>query len=570
MSIGNGRAAYITSNLLDVLRRLRNPDNSIILWADALCIDQNNLSERAEQVKLMGLIYWKARRIHVWLGRDDCTNESHNAAAAIHLIRELGQLYCETSYPDTPEFSLALYRSISELTKDGSLQDSNWIAMRLLLERSWFGRVWVVQELGLSRDATFYCGESSFTKAELDDFVALLETRGSVVARSRGLKLGMLKLANQYWSSARGNLRLEFGSDPELAESFLDILTRARGLQCTDQRDSIYAFLGHPAAFKQQLLDASPYMWYPRNYYNNKKTLIQPDYSPKNTFLDLYRHVAITYLENPGFGLEVLHYVAHDEHTIEADIPSWVPRWDLTFDAAMFYLKYFAASGRFTPPELRASYSSQPSGGHVLQLRATHLGHVDVFRDLTATPLYESLIILIAPSDQDPGKPIEFADTHSDALKVAITLTAGLNRGRDLLVHSAETEAVQHFANCVAFIRREEAKEDRSRNSYSSDQYHDVSQNIKGEPDHYEEDLVGGATNRTFFQTQDGTPGLGPRITSQGDEVWLPMGAKMPVMLRRLPDKTFKILGQAYLHGAMKGEAVEGLTAEDFGFITLV
>jgi hypothetical protein len=38
------------------------------LWVDALCIDQENVTERSHQVNLMGTIYKAAARVVVWLG----------------------------------------------------------------------------------------------------------------------------------------------------------------------------------------------------------------------------------------------------------------------------------------------------------------------------------------------------------------------------------------------------------------------------------------------------------------------------------------------------------------------
>jgi hypothetical protein len=39
-----------------------------MLWVGALCISQNDMSERREYVKRMGQIYAKARQVIIWLG----------------------------------------------------------------------------------------------------------------------------------------------------------------------------------------------------------------------------------------------------------------------------------------------------------------------------------------------------------------------------------------------------------------------------------------------------------------------------------------------------------------------
>src|SRR5690242_16895815 len=50
---------------------LDRPDQPRYLWADVACIDQQNLSERSAQVKLMARTYSQASRVLMWLGHSD-------------------------------------------------------------------------------------------------------------------------------------------------------------------------------------------------------------------------------------------------------------------------------------------------------------------------------------------------------------------------------------------------------------------------------------------------------------------------------------------------------------------
>jgi hypothetical protein len=58
----------ISENLYTIFRRLRQPDCAILVWADALCINQADPSERTHQVGLMGEIYKYSRETIIWLG----------------------------------------------------------------------------------------------------------------------------------------------------------------------------------------------------------------------------------------------------------------------------------------------------------------------------------------------------------------------------------------------------------------------------------------------------------------------------------------------------------------------
>lgn len=70
----NGLQLKITVNLAHGLRHIRYVSKARTLWADAICIDQNNAKERGHQVQLMANIYTNAREVRVWLGQDTAAN----------------------------------------------------------------------------------------------------------------------------------------------------------------------------------------------------------------------------------------------------------------------------------------------------------------------------------------------------------------------------------------------------------------------------------------------------------------------------------------------------------------
>ena len=67
----SGHELRIGRNLFEALSQLRTVPGVKYLWADAICINQDDLQERAKQVRLMGSIFHKARRVHCWLGVGD-------------------------------------------------------------------------------------------------------------------------------------------------------------------------------------------------------------------------------------------------------------------------------------------------------------------------------------------------------------------------------------------------------------------------------------------------------------------------------------------------------------------
>jgi hypothetical protein len=68
----------ITQNVEDALRRFQDfffreltERSGFFIWIDAVCINQSNLVERAQQVSIMNTIYERATNTAAWLGRGD-------------------------------------------------------------------------------------------------------------------------------------------------------------------------------------------------------------------------------------------------------------------------------------------------------------------------------------------------------------------------------------------------------------------------------------------------------------------------------------------------------------------
>jgi len=64
----------VRKNLWWALQYLQRGHDQRVLWIDALCYDQADISERNHQVRHMNQIYSAATTVLVWLGREtaDC------------------------------------------------------------------------------------------------------------------------------------------------------------------------------------------------------------------------------------------------------------------------------------------------------------------------------------------------------------------------------------------------------------------------------------------------------------------------------------------------------------------
>ena len=85
----------------------------------------------------------------------------------------------------------------------------------------------------------------------------------------------------------------------------------------------------------------------------------------------------------------------------------------------------------------------------------------------------------------------------------------------------------------------------------------------------FERDLRFSGHMRRLFRTAMVYLGIGAFSLQAGDEVWILGGADTPMILRKLPSGLYALVGEAYIHGIMHGEAVQSLIRESLRSITL-
>ncbi|PMD61096.1 heterokaryon incompatibility, partial [Hyaloscypha bicolor E] len=114
----NGLAVRMPCNPVTLCRNLRIGahirEQEAYIWADAICINQHDLSERGAQVLLMTQIYSDATMVAIWLGE-----HADDSILAVEKLIEIATHLVELI---------------------------TWQAIFKLLDRPWFTRAWIVQE----------------------------------------------------------------------------------------------------------------------------------------------------------------------------------------------------------------------------------------------------------------------------------------------------------------------------------------------------------------------------------------------------------------------------------------
>jgi hypothetical protein len=201
------RSMIITRNLYDALQRLRT-DEPRRLWVDAICINQDDLQEKAHQVARMGQIYGNADNVIVWLGEDD-------------------------AYP----------RTRALLKQDGK---NRWpltlpeVDLGELVTIPWFFRVWAVQEYVLPQHAVYQLGALTIPAPHVE---TVITRTGAYLEREKKLydQWKSICLLFEYRKLVQERRSNQDDQRLTLVRTFLD-LTRQR--LCKDSRDRIYGILG--------------------------------------------------------------------------------------------------------------------------------------------------------------------------------------------------------------------------------------------------------------------------------------------------------------------------------------
>ncbi|KAM0232145.1 hypothetical protein ACHAP5_010807 [Fusarium lateritium] len=212
-------------------------------WIDAICIDQANVRERNHQVNLMRGIYSRAEKVYVWLGKE--TDESDlamdflmNRVKRKLKVKGLG-------------FKRPWSRNIGK-------------ALTQLCERSYWRRMWIIQEIICAQNITIWCGTKSCEWSAVESLylkVKSLEDENWFTHHDYVVSVLQSSAAVMVWQ--RAHWRHPDTPTPRL-ETLIEIF---RDWQCSDIRDNVYALVGMAS----------------------KDTAVVPDYS--RSALQLYRDV---------------------------------------------------------------------------------------------------------------------------------------------------------------------------------------------------------------------------------------------------------------------------------------
>ncbi|KAI5921454.1 heterokaryon incompatibility protein-domain-containing protein [Camillea tinctor] len=582
----NGAPVPVSTGLFNVLEHAQKEADPTTVWIKAICINHADIQEKSTQVAQIADIYGLAARTLVWLGPS--TDGSDDA---MDVIRQIGeeQLSLNSLVANwTPQVGHQFWRSIMSKTSSEPPPDAQGEtspasthpdfkarldtvqpALRSLMERAYWSRLWSVEEISLSAKGIVSCGNR---RLPLDTFCTVAKSLDTIINEStvsrwlasaktptspnRPINLSTSEPSNFAQSPAlkvlaqRDFYRRDLDSWVRTPnQPLLSILHRfyAPGsdgnfpLRVADSRDRVYALLGLAS-------DAT--------------TLgISPDYG--KDYSQVLIEVSAALLRKTPRPLQLCNHTA----TTESNYPSWVVDWTnlkTPLSDAVASNRPFYACG----PADERFYRVDSSNPSQISMKGTVVDNVK-----TVGAAYQA----------DETGELEQVRSYLSEIKNFWEESTASQPSP----YSAEQTAVALAKIPVADIEVDPERRDHTRRTATvtldgyqsllsalSAEKPDVGEEKTPEKDHA--DHTSKHLNRATdylaamsrmegwkpFLTETGYVGLGSTGLAAQDSIAIPYGSPVPFALRRQEDETYRLVGEVYVFGIMDGEFMKVHTKE--------
>uniref|UniRef100_A0A8H7NQW4 Heterokaryon incompatibility domain-containing protein n=1 Tax=Bionectria ochroleuca TaxID=29856 RepID=A0A8H7NQW4_BIOOC len=566
LNLRGGSLIKITESLYHALKDIRYSaieDGPRHLWADGVCINQEDIDERSQQVGLMAEIYGSALKVITYVGQD-----TSDVKKGIKLAKTL-----VAAHEESRRSSVNKSNARRQITGDA---DPAWPALRDFLGRTWYTRMWIIQETVLNRNGVIVCGRIEIPWDLMLKLCNMLthcvyneHFRITPYSEKQIGAMGwwMIELRKTYRKHPNGN-------------PLLQLLTGSREFNCSEPVDHVFAV--------SSLME--------------KSCRIKPNY--KESLRCVYIEAAEQIRESCG--LLVLSYAGMWK---KQGVPSWVPDWSFYpkqipifqsrwfnslwfwFDGLSFYvMRHIYVHADVKTGQLRLSGCIFDRVVHVggtlrksfITARLerhkwaqthysllTRSGTKYVGGGTSREAFWRTLIL-----DLDPEKRFQ----HHSALPASGAYFESYVRPNKLWARKEALESIKEYdpnnspkppaiEPVVMEAWKRESKLDPTEcgkdkgehNVFRSLRPKDSPQGSSSQGSEYR-DLVLKAQNlyREFFMTEKGYIGMSAQGVGVGDLVTFLPSARVPFLLRRTTSRsTYSLVGDCYIHRMMNGEVLK-------------
>ncbi|CZR57859.1 uncharacterized protein PAC_07748 [Phialocephala subalpina] len=587
----DGQPIAITENLYSGLRAIqKSSPNDILVWADALCINQDDFEERSAQILLMREIYHSAYAVRIWLGpsspdatrclefvdkitgssaqmgdaqntEDDAVEEAfesvwQGAAEALgnsmfrigQSFAEVGDIISPAAKDEVAELLLSPDENYS-LHQDSIEDISNWrpsdrrlrkvkhegdfdeisnLMARIFIQHDWFTRMWVVQEVGAADTVEMQVG--------------------SVAMGWRYI------VRTIYYLHFVRNIPIE--NIERKRQSLRDLVRECRYRKATDPRDKVYSLLGLMG--------------------DRMNEYLKPDYT--KSVGEAYSNTTRHFITQARSIDPICGWQKSTKTNLDWCLPSWVPDYSLDQNLA---------SSPLTPTDGRESLFAA-SG---FDRRSEYLLSTDMktseWRSLKTIGILIDSIAIISPGpSMSPRLDDAVNEWHTTLLsagEILDGLTEEVQRalGNISIILSGYNQPSQDPSSSPKMIGYDPTVRHVYLDAYVNTiisgrissreraSKKDIAEIMRGSPcdpstctpQEFSAKVLSaiqaGMLGRRLAITKSGHIGAVPETARIGDLICVLYGCSVPVVLRSSTEgESYKFAGECYLYGFMDAEAI--------------
>ena len=528
-----GRRVPVTKNLRSALRHLRYREHPRVVWIDALCINQDDLQERSNQVRMMRSIYQFASQVIVWLGPLMRSQTVFIDA----IFRHAKDPALHWTAPNHDEGSKVAHATPSSL-------------LFLFFNNPWWRRIWTVQEAAVATRLIYVCGKIIIPP---DTFKKVAESCLHHLGRccdSSASHVDALELMTRM----KTIIELERLRGLNRRITFLEAFQMNRYREATDPRDMIFGLIGLTSGLDNAIIDYDATIQ--TIYIRSSIDIINSTGS-----LEIFNHILPSSTSRYNRGISRRDWNHNNLET--ENLPSWVPAWSQRYEQVYLTIISFRqkrlrlfqagkntrANTTFQSPNILAV-----EGIDLLRVERLGLNISNSIHGAWTVKTWRQLACI----DRNPNQPYVAGGTILDAFWRTLCYDCTMETTGDTIRRVRADERWIYEEWWWSWMR----------------QHYGVSNEKQAESKSQSELLLKGFEStfaclydhRRFFISSSGYMGSVPSDTVAGDRVCVLLGGSTPYVLRPYQIKTeengsrsfeYTFVGDAYVHGLMDGEAID-------------